>query len=83
MMKSGLPPVSTLVMVWNVLLSTMLALFSRPLLVKTRPPGPGTAPWIPGVSAISPTIASVVMSYTTTFEAWLMYRRLAPGSTFR
>ena len=50
----------------------MLALFSRPLLVKPSPSlGAIAMPCTPGVSAISPTTVSLSMSITTTFVAWL------------
>ena len=83
MMKSGFPCVSIFWIVCSVFASTTLALFSRPLLVKMWPSDAITAPCTPGVSAISPTTASLFRSKTTTFVPWLIRRRLPAPSRFR
>ncbi|OLE80030.1 MAG: hypothetical protein AUF76_15310 [Acidobacteria bacterium 13_1_20CM_2_65_9] len=76
-------PVSTLLSVCSVLRSTMLTLFSPPLLVKPLPPGANAMPCTRGVSAILPTILSVAVSMTTISVPCVTYSRLAAGSTAR
>jgi len=72
-----------LLRVCRVFASTMLTLFSRPLLVNRRP-DPMATPWIPGVSLIRPTTLSVPVSMTTTSAFPCdTYRRLAALSTLR
>jgi hypothetical protein len=84
LIASGFWPVSAFSVVASVFASTIATLFSRPLVVKSRPSELTTAtPWTPGVSAIRPTTAFLSVSTTTTSVVCARYSRLPSLSIVR